>query len=165
MKLRSIAIIGGIGMLIAALLATVARSADQESRLTDKEMASLVGGDGCSDCGYGGDRFDECAQENCADDCSTAKCFANYIIDSTCVNGTIGICTARPDISTARSISYIRVCENCTAQNSGFQVVATHFYGSDCSSEDFSGNCLLPANACDGTLITASPVYPGIRCN
>ena len=53
MKLRSIAIIGGIGMLIAALLATVARSADQESRLTDKEMASLVGGDGCSDCGYG----------------------------------------------------------------------------------------------------------------
>jgi hypothetical protein len=164
-RLRSIAIIGGIGILSAALLASRTSSADREIRLSDKEMASLVGGDSCSDCGYGGERFDECAQELCADDCSRTKCFANYIIDSTCINGMTGVCSGRPEISTARSITYVRECENCTSVNSGFQIVTTHFYGSDCTTENFFGNCLLQATTCDGTLLSASPVYPGIKCN
>ncbi len=133
-------------------------------KLSDEHMAKIVGGDGCKDCRYNGQRLDECYHTGLFDACQTNKCIANYMLDDTCDLGD-GTCTASLNVNKAWCTQYARVDTNCTTSYpTGWSVWTTSYYGSACTARSPTVRCQKPSNNCDGTLITTSTRYPGIDC-
>lgn len=135
----------------------------QAVRMTDEQMAHIVGGDGCRDCAFAGMRFDECAHDTCGASCSPYQCFSNYVIDSSCSLGN-GTCKAKMNLGSVFAISYQRESQGCDTGNPDNEiVVATHYYSPNCGSETASSRCTMSV-LCDGTLDCIGMTDSGVIC-
>ncbi|HOR28423.1 MAG TPA: hypothetical protein PLG73_10425 [Candidatus Sumerlaeota bacterium] len=151
-------------MIGALILQALAPAPERVETLSDAAMAELVGGDGCKNCHYAPDRFDECLHYTQSDICQTSVCIANYLIESTCDLGA-GTCTAYSDTYAAGYVQYARMDYYCSTSNpTQWLIYTTHYYGPNCTAAPQFMRCNKPTNNCNGTLVGSATRYPGISC-
>lgn len=132
--------------------------------LSEAQMETLVGGDGCFNCRYAGTRIDECYHQGYVDTCLTNKCLANYALEDTCDLGT-GTCSAAQFTDQPWLAQYVRADSGCATNNPRTWVVwFTHYYGAGCATNAPKVRCQKASGSCDGSLIDSVTRYPGIKC-
>ena len=136
----------------------------RNEKLTDMQLASIVGGDSCKECKFDPRRKDECYHDGFMDPCSTTECFANYLIEDTCVSGT-GTCNSYYNTNKVHLVQYRRKDTNCTTSYPyGLTLWITHYYGPYCVRIDHYVRCQKSQNNCNGDLISMATQLGGIAC-
>ena len=167
-QMRKVPFGTGILLFILMALAFISSGSDSavsaENVLTDAELMAIVGGDSCKDCGYSGERQDECYHVSYLDPCSTSQCIANYVIEDTCTPGD-GTCDGVLDNNVVGWVQYVRQDSGCsTSYPYTWFTFAVTYYGHSCTTRTYRVRCIKPTNNCNGTLISSTYLVPGVVC-
>ena len=137
-------------------------------RLSQSEMARIVGGHGgasCDSCTFDGLSGAECAHFSSSDACRGDQCIENVLTEDTCELYPVSNCWSQLNSQLNSCVQYLRVDTNCTTNNPYlWKLWRVHYYGSGCSKTNFYIRCEKPTNNCNGTLINDTEHGPGIEC-